>query len=317
MAVHSSKEEKSMKNILRCGAFLASLATACGPVDEDSRAPEASEALGASHAALEEDNGLAFNGLAFNGLAFNGLAFNGLAFNGLASKEFNSWFKQHPTESDQFMKYLVRCAVPDGQSRWFWDGQRVYSWSGGLGLAPDWASGKSASVEEQQTVSACLAALTNKYGTPVLVSLLGTTAKGQAIPVSTDERSTYTLHEGCFFGNLFSDEGLFVGNDQGLLSPAQSSLRACALTSGNPCPPLKQVGSCHAVCQMDSTGSFFTRCTYKGVSYHALTTHLRPQDIYTCGDGVCQATESCGDGQTALSCKADCGKCQPPQPPRP
>ena len=289
-----------MKNNLRCVAFLAVLAAACGPVDEDSLAVE-SEQPGQARAALEEDNGLAFNGLAFNGLAFNGLA----------SQEFGAWFREHPAESDQFMKYLVRCAVPSGQTRWYWDGQRAYAWSGNLGLAPDWASGKTASVDEQQVVSACLAALTNKYGTPVLVSIQGSTAKGQPIPVSNEERTGYTVREGCFFGNLFTPEGLFVGNDQPMLSPAQSSLRACALTGGNACPPLKHVGGCQAVCQPEGPGpgAGFARCTYKGVSYRALTTRLRPQDIFTCGDGVCQATESCGNGQTALSCKADCGKC--------
>jgi len=28
-----------------------------------------------------------------------------------------------------------------------------------------------------------------------------------------------------------------------------------------------------------------------------------------CGDGICQFTESCGNGSSANSCKADCGTC--------
>ncbi|WP_434391047.1 hypothetical protein [Melittangium boletus] len=296
-----------MKKMRLAGAFVLSLAVGCGPVEDG--APEDSGSWGEAGQALEEDNGLAFNGLAFNGLAFNGLAFNGLAFNGLAHRDFFGWFNQHPEESATFMKYLVRCAVPEGQYRYFWDGRRAYAWAGNLGLAPGWSSGGTITLEEQQTVSACLGALTNKYGASVLVSLRGTTAPGVPLPVSAGEQASHTLREGCFFGNLFTQEGLFVGNDQGMFSPSQSSPRACALGGPHACPPLKHVGACHAICQPDATGSAFARCTYKGVSYRTLTTRIRPQDVYTCGDGVCQSTESCGKDQRADSCRLDCGKC--------
>ena len=207
------------------------------------------------------------------------------------------------------MKYLVRCAVPAGQTRSFAYGGTTHVWQGGLGLAPTWSSGASATEEEQQTVSACLSALTNKYNQSVQVSVVGTTAQGQPIPTPPSELSSFPMREGCFFGNLFNGKGLFVGNDMGLLSPSQSSPRACALEGKDACPPLTHVGNCHSLCQKDSTGTYFTQCTYKGVTYHPLTTRIRPQDIYTCGDGICQSTESCGNKNTAESCKADCGKC--------
>lgn len=297
-----------MKAIGLLGVMMLALGGGCGPVDE-SEAPIGEPGRTAEQA-LEEDNGLMGNGLAFNGLAFNGLAFNGLAFNGLSSGAFSTWFQKNPQQSDLFMKYLVRCAVPAGQSRTYVNGSTTYVWPGGLGLAPAWSSGSPATVEEQQTVSACLGALVNKYGRSVLVSILGTNAQGQRIPTTAEELSSYTQREGCFFGNLFNGEGLFVGNDQGLLSPSQSSLRACALSSGNACPTLTHVGSCHTSCLHDATGSYFTRCFRNGVSYHALSTRLRPQDFYTCGDGTCQATESCGYGGAAASCKWDCGPCR-------
>jgi hypothetical protein len=296
-----------MKAIGWLGVMMLALAGGCGSVDE----PESpsGEPVGTVAEALVDDNGLTANGLAFNGLAFNGLAFNGLAFNGLSSAEFSAWFAQHPQQSDLFMTYLVRCAVPDGQSRTYVNGSKTYVWQGGLGLAPGWSSGAPATVEEQQTISACLGAMVNKYGRSVLLSVLGTGAQGQPIPTTAAELSSYTLREGCFFGNLFNEEGLFVGNDQGLLPISQSSLRACALEGNDACPPLTYIGSCHAFCQHDATGSYFTRCTRNGISYHALTTRLRPQDIYTCGDGICQPTESCGVGNVSYSCRRDCGFC--------
>ena len=295
-----------MKTHMWTGALLLALTWGCGPAEEP-REPDEGTALTQE---LEADNGLTTNGLAFNGLAFNGLAFNGLAFNGLSSSSFSSWFAQNPLESNLFMKYLVRCAVPAGQTRGYAHGWTTYAWTGDLGLAPDWASGKPATEEEQETVSACLAALTNKYARPVQVSLLGTTSRGDAIPVTASELAQYSVREGCFFGNLFNGEGLFVGNDQALLTPTQSSLRACALEGNNACPPLKYVGPCRSVCKLDSTGRTFTECTRKGTVYHPLTTRLRPQDISTCGDGVCQFPEVCGNKDHDEECKSDCGKCK-------
>jgi hypothetical protein len=265
---------------------------------------------------LEEENSLTTNGLAMNGLAFNGLATNGLATNGLATTEFSTWFEQNPALSKQFMKYLVRCAVRGGETRTYTDGAGTsYTWYGNLGLAPGWASGSPATVEEQQVVTACLVALANKYGLSVNISILGTTASGQHIPYTSSELTDYSEREACFFGNLFNDTGLFVGNDQPLLPASKSSLRACALGSANSatssaCPPLVHVGSCQASCQLDATGTYYTRCTRNGVTYRPITSRIRAQDIVTCGDGICQATESCGSGTTADSCGVDCGGCK-------
>ncbi|OJT22921.1 hypothetical protein BO221_18650 [Archangium sp. Cb G35] len=298
-----------MKAIQVFGVMLLVLTGGCGPA-EDTPTNPSEESTHTAAQAMEEGNGLAFNGLAFNGLAFNGLAFNGLAFNGLSSSSFSSWFQQHPAESNLFMKYLVHCSVPAGQTRTYSKGTATYVWRGGLGLAPGWSSGLPATLAEQQVVSACLAALVNKYGRTVQISVLGANAVGQRIPTTPVELGTFTLREACFFGNLFNGQGLFVGNDQGLLSASQSSLRACALSGPNACPPLVHVGSCHARCQHDGTGSYFTRCTYNGVTYQPLTTRLRYQDISTCGDGICQRpNESCGTGSRADSCMRDCGTC--------
>ncbi|MGZ3457508.1 MAG: hypothetical protein ACXU86_03280, partial [Archangium sp.] len=124
---------------------------------------------------MADDNGLSFNGLAFNGLAFNGLAFNGLSFNGLSNSAFNSWFQSNPSLASQVMKYVVACAVPQGQTRTYTNpaSQITYTWTGLFGLAPAWANGSPASVAEQQLVSGCLAAHANEYGVHINISVMG------------------------------------------------------------------------------------------------------------------------------------------------
>jgi len=290
-------------------------ALGCGPVDET----ETSDPDGFSQHSDQQqaDNGLSLNGLSLNGLSLNGLSLNGLSLNGLSTATFKTWFQENRTLNSTVMRYLVHCALPFGQSLSFTEagtGQR-YTWSGGLGVAPDWASGRAATVTEQQVVSACLAAHVNKYGLHVPLSVLGRTAKGHLIPVTLEELTIFSRREACFFGNLFTGEGVHVGNDRGSLSSRQSSARVCTLSSSTDeervtgCAPLTYVGACTSHCTLDPTRTFYTSCRYNGVTYRPLTTRLREVDIYSCGDGTCQMTESCGNSNKADSCKADCGTC--------
>jgi hypothetical protein len=300
--------------------------TGCGPTEEPTGTPR----LGTTAQELPSINGLAFNGLAFNGLAFNGLAFNGLAFNGLAfnglafnglafnglsTRAFSHWFQLDPHLADMVMKYTVACAVPSGQVRTYTHAGTTYTWNGWFGLAPDWANGSPATRAEQQIISACLAAHGNKYGQHVLISVQGRSARGVPIPTSAWELDAFPEREACFFGNLFTGEGLFVGNDRGMLNERESTARACALSSNavgahGACPPLIYIDSCQSSCRKDSTNTYYVSCTYNGTTYLPLTTRLRSKDIYRCGDGTCQFTESCGTGQQYDNCGSDCGRCR-------
>jgi hypothetical protein len=263
---------------------------------------------------LTAQNGLANNGLANNGLANNGLANNGLANNGLATSSFESWFGADPALADMVMRYVVRCAYPDGSSLSYSYGGTTYVWYGLLGLAPDWSAGSPATEKEQQVITACLASLANKYGKSVPISIQGRSATGVPIPLATDELTTYSVEEACFFGNLFKAEGVFVGLDHKAWSVQVTSARACALDvqlngSNSVCPPIYQTGYCREICTLDPSGTYYTRCSWNGVAYSPMTTRLRPAEVYTCGDGVCQFTEQCGLNNDGDSCRADCGTC--------
>ena len=271
--------------------------SACGPLPEES-----ADASLSTHA----------GGLASQG----GLSLNGLSLNGLSNATFSSWFEGHPALNQEVMKYVVRCAVPAGQTRTYTSAQtgQGWTWAGGLGLAPDWSAGASASLTEQQLVSACLAAHANKFGVSIALSIQGRTATNGLIATSASELQAYPEREGCFFGNVFNGEGLFVGNDAKALNHKKSTARACALAikkSGAPeCAPMIRVEpDCSDLCTREATGGAYATCTHNGVTYPALTTRLRAEDIYTCGDGVCQVSESCGTGDSYDNCQADCGRC--------
>jgi hypothetical protein len=252
-----------------------------------------------------------------NGICQNGLAAQGLdEASGLATSSFATWFNSDPTLSDVVMQYVYRCAAPPERSI-SWTNPATgasYTWAGGLGLAPGWTGGASATVAEQQIVSACLGAMVNKYGVHVTILLEGQTATGTSIGTEPWELATFPVKEACFFGNVFANEGIFVGLDHPAWDPKTSSSRACALDQksvgpSTECPPMYFVESCARNCQLDSTGTYYRSCTYNGVTYKPLTTRIQPSDVYTCGDGVCEFTEHCGSGTTADSCEADCGLC--------
>ena len=270
-----------------------------------------------------DDLGLSFTGELMNGLEPSYLDLNGLHPGGLSTDTFKHWFKHDMGTADRVMKYLVRCSLPVNYALSYTDDDTgaTYTWYGLVGLAPTWTSGEAIPENEQQLVSGCIAAHVNKYGVHVPISLLGSYEDGTPLPMGVDELTNFPITEGCFFGNLFKNDGAFSGNDRAMsLTDAESSLRACALPdrsgggASSNCPPLKYSGSCRDICQADPSGLYYTSCTVNGKSYLPFSTRIKPDVQFACGDGVCQPTESCGDGATWNNCGLDCGPCTSPVP---
>jgi hypothetical protein len=281
-------------------SVLVTLVLACAACGPEATYPEETQEPGNTSRSIIEGNGLSLNGLSLNGLSLNGLSLNGLSLNGLSTDAFKNWFNADPTQRNEIMKHVVACGVPSGETRTYTSQGITYTWQGSLGLAPSWASGNAATVVEQQVVSACMAAHANKFGIHVSISLLGVNGAGNTIPYTSQELTDYGVREACFFGNLFDGStGTFGANDGLALASNESAARVCGL-SGSQCSPMVYAGSCSQSCTLDATSTFYTSCTYNGVTYRPVTTRMRAQDINRCGDGVCQATESSG------TCAADC-----------
>ncbi|HET6922213.1 MAG TPA: hypothetical protein VFI16_03595 [Anaeromyxobacteraceae bacterium] len=261
-------------------------------------------------------NGLSQNGLSQNGLSQNGLSQNGLSQNGLNAPRFDAWWQGDPALANEVMTYVVACAHPAGSSLGFRDKATgiTYTWWGRLGLAPVWAAGKSAiPVAEQQLVSACLAAHVNKFGIHVELSVRGYFSDGLTpIPVTAAEASAFDYDEACFFGNLYADQGLYLGTDQQSLNPNVTTPRGCAVEAGvnGECPPIVHLGLCKSSCTWDARGRLWKSCLANGTSYLPIVTYLRSSDTYRCGDGLCQFTEQPFDSATGLGCRTDCGLLQ-------
>jgi len=289
------------------GALIPTLSAAC---------TEAQISMPQNLASARSPNGMASNGLSGNGLCQNGLAAAGLNLARMDTTDFATWFNQDVGLASTVMKYLYRCAAFPWQST-TWTNPSTghsYVWTGGLGLAPGWVNGAAATTAEQQIITACLGALTNKYGMNVQIAIEGRSATGAQVHIGPGELMTYSVREGCYFGNAFAGQGFFVGFDHWPFDSRTSSARACALdtrfnAATTECPPIYQVGYCRDLCVLDATRTFYETCTLDGVTYRPLTTRIKPWDIYRCGDGVCQFTERCGDGSDYDNCQPDCGPC--------
>src|SRR4051812_13215695 len=174
-----------MKNLVHsltlgtAAAILLSGLTGCAGMDVQD-----GEDLGTAESALEADNALTPNALTPNALTPNALTPNALTPNALTPNALSSSALsaiQDPglagTLSRQHLKYTVSCALDASQSFSFsWtDSSNVVhneTYPGSLGLWTQWET-QPLNTMGQQLISACLAARTNYYSTPVTISSRG------------------------------------------------------------------------------------------------------------------------------------------------
>ncbi len=209
--------------------FLASLTlTAC------SSTPGEVETVGSAHEAALANNALANNALANNALANNALANNALANNALANNALanNSLVDialQDPNAREVF-KYVVSCALPaDAQIDVEVQGV-LYTFPGGVGVAPEWGEPDGRCDDScQQWVSACVIARLDYLGETKTISLRGS---NPGLQTSPSERASYTFDEATYYGNIFrqSAEGVRLpraGTDRGhpRVRPLRGELR--------------------------------------------------------------------------------------------
>jgi len=113
----------------------------------------------------------------------------------------------------EVVKYLVNCALPADVVAFVQLGSGSYDFPGAIGLAPDWTR-RQLTEEEQRWVSACALARTNYFGIEVLISMRNSMTTFAALQTTPQEQKEYSIYEGDFFGNLFSDPpvaGVSVG----------------------------------------------------------------------------------------------------------
>lgn len=166
-------------------------------------------------------NRLAQNRLAQNRLAQNRLAQNRLAQNALSSTRLEAAETTAELLSNadgrEVYSYIVGCALDEATTieavipgapdtappdTLYTCVNETCVFEGSLGLARHWADHKL-DPKGQRWVSACLLARVNAFLTTEAISLRGLAPE---LTVGTDEAELFSVEEGAFFGNLFTDD---------------------------------------------------------------------------------------------------------------
>jgi hypothetical protein len=174
--------------------FFATLGCASGATDETS------EQVAEAAQEVVTSNRLTMNRLTMNRLTMNSLSATKLSPNG---QQVSATALANTEDGREVLRYLIRCALPDGASLTATVSGTTYTFTGLIGLAPAWMQGPLTGTG-RRWISACLLAHVNGYGVQVPISLRG---NHPALTADTGERTSYGVQEVSFFGDLFgSDE---------------------------------------------------------------------------------------------------------------
>ncbi len=191
--------------------------------------------VGHESAAVESENALSVNALSVNALSVNALSVNALSVNALSvnglALDQSSTNLADTSDGRELLKYIARCALPQGIDLIAEVGGQTYTFPGRLGLAPDWAD-HPLDAAGRRWMTACLLAHTNYFGITVPISLRG---EHPALVASADEQGIYPVPEAAFFGDLFADPpytASCIGPHQSGDSP-YLDLRVCAEPDGS------------------------------------------------------------------------------------
>jgi hypothetical protein len=167
---------------------------------------------------------------------------------------------------------LVACALPDNTMLEATVADGTFEFVGDMGLAPEWIA-HSLYPDSKGWVSACLFARVNAVDVAIPISLRG---PSPALGTDSDERSTYALQEGGFYGNYFTpkddpiqwyacrgvdkahgDAGDLASRHCAAPDPANPGLTLCGYSYAGDCGAF---GGAHACEQFALGGTFFQRC---------------------------------------------------------
>jgi len=149
-------------------------------------------------------------------------------------------------ENHKFVQFLVECALEEGDTITF-DG---HTFTGYLGLAPQWSTHPLDDNAEQEWLTACMIARVNTGGSSVPLAFIADHPN-----IGTDLVAGYQLPEAAFYGNFFSDppELYHCMMPGGLESATFANHRTC--------------GSAESDCGFTWTGNCADVCTMGGVDY--------------------------------------------------
>jgi len=179
--------------------FFATVGCASGTIDDTFE--QGGEQVGETAQEVVTSNRLTMNRLTMNRLTMNSLSATKLSPNG---QQLSATTLADTEDGREVLRYLVRCALPDGASLTATVSGTTYVFPGLLGLASNWMQGPLTGTG-RRWITACLLAHVNGYGVQVPISVRG---NHPSLTADNSERTSYGVQEVSFFGDIFaSDDG--------------------------------------------------------------------------------------------------------------
>jgi len=245
-------------------SLLVVAASGCGGIgaDDDDMAVVQSAVI--SENALSA-NALSANALSANALSANALSANALSANALSANALTASALRDPL-AREFLKYVVSCALDEGDDVALRiDGKR-YVFPGSLGLAREWGRERGfCDGECQRWVSACVLARVDYAGVKRIISLRG---EHRALKPEDNEVRRFSDREATYYGNVFiPGQPMFM-----CLSPGKDSNERVCGDSMTDCP-MKVVGHCDDACADEGPYRSFSNCSDRGRAGRGRTYH--------------------------------------------
>jgi hypothetical protein len=217
------------------------------------------EPLGVAQQEEETENGLTENSLTINSLTINSLTINSLTINSLTinSLTINSLLNTALTDpaARTVMKYIVGCALPSGSDLTVEipvDSGSYYTFSGQVGLYPQWSAGSCPADTCQPWVSACVISRINAVGHVVPLSV-----RGDDLSADANEQSLYPNPDGVFFGNVFTQPQVRYA----CLPSGVSLTRTCGVgVNSSACSAVQYLGACSSYCDTHAADGSWRSC---------------------------------------------------------
>jgi hypothetical protein len=191
----------------------------------------------------------------------------------------------------EVLTYAMGCALPASQTVVATYDHVPYEFKGSLGLAPEWLV-RPLDLAGQRWISACLFARVNAYGVRVEISMRGA---NRALTTSPDEMAAWSLEEGAFWGNYFTDGPVdwnaCRGSDQasgesGWLEerdctepdPENPGFTLCGFKYAGDCGDFAETSACS---DYDADGMYYSGCSTAGTAQstpyrEVITTFAKP-----------------------------------------
>ncbi|HEX3765225.1 MAG TPA: hypothetical protein VHW23_41295 [Kofleriaceae bacterium] len=217
-------------------------------------------------------NRIALNRIALNRIALNRIALNRIALNRLSVNLLNAKDLLATDDGREVFALTVSCALPAEITLVATVNGTDFDFPGEIGLAPQWLVGRLGDVG-QRWVSACMFARVSAHEVVIPISMRG---PSRALATDADERATWTLEEGAFFGDAFGptneplqafacrgrdkaagNAGELADRDCAAPDPANPGFTLCGMAFAGDCGNFASDRACES---FSDRGTFYEEC---------------------------------------------------------